>query len=312
MPATWRAVDISRYDSVLVSSHAFAHHVGPRNLRSAIPVHVYVHTPARYIWAAEMDDRGRNPLVRAAAPAFKYIDRRAASEGPILAANSEFVRRRVEKSWGQPCQVIYPPVRTEKLQSVKDWSSKLSDEEAAVLDGLPPDFILGASRFVAYKRLDQVIEVGSACKVPVVLAGSGPEESFLRDKAAHAKVPVFFVTRPSDELLYAIYQRAMLFVFPPIEDFGIMPVEAMALGTPVLVNPVGGAIESVRILDGGSTLPAGGPSEVQEAVHAAMAKDMTSAMRKSGVLSESAFASQILNWKAGKPLGKSGTQRGGL
>jgi glycosyltransferase involved in cell wall biosynthesis len=312
MPATWRTVDISKYDSILVSSHAFAHHVGSRKFRASVPVHVYVHTPARYIWAAEMDKRGDHPLVRAAAPLFKRLDKRAASEGPKFAANSQFVRRRIEKYWGMSSEVIYPPVRIEKLRSVKDWASSLSHADAAILTALPREFILGASRFVAYKNLDRVIEVGDACQIPVVLAGNGPEEGLLRAKASEATVPVHFVHRPSDELLYALYQRAMLYVFPPVEDFGIMPVEAMALGTPVLVNPVGGAIESVRLLDGGSTLPDGSSSDIQVSTQMALSKDMKHAKRDAVLLSESAFMSKILSWKAGKPREELSAPQGGI
>ena len=99
---------------------------------------------------------------------------------------------------------------------------------------------------VSYKRLDKVIEVGEALGMPVVIAGSGPEEAVLRARGAAASVPVLFTGRVSDEQLYALYQEASLFVFMPIEDFGIMPVECMATGTPVLVNSVGGAKESVN------------------------------------------------------------------
>ncbi|MDV8146985.1 glycosyltransferase [Arthrobacter sp. B10-11] len=301
MPSTWRTVDISKYESVLVSSHAFAHHVGSRKLRATIPIHVYVHTPARYIWAADLDKRGNHPLVRAVAPLFQHLDKKIASEGPLFAANSQFVQRRIENTWAQPSQVIYPPVRIEKLRSVEDWTDRLSDSESAILDELPNEFILGASRFVAYKNLDRVIEVGSACQVPVVLAGGGPEESYLRAKASEAAVPVHFVHSPSDELLYALYQKAMLFVFPPIEDFGIMPVEAMALGTPVLVNPIGGAVESVRLLGGGATLPPHNNSnEVQAAVQLALSKNMERASREASSLSEAAFISRILSWRTGR------------
>ncbi|WP_427129496.1 glycosyltransferase [Pseudarthrobacter sp. S9] len=299
MAATWRAVDLSSYDSVVVSSHAFAHHVGLRKLRAVIPIHVYVHTPARYIWAADLDARGLHPLARAMAPMFRILDKRAASEGPRFAANSHFVRRRIEDAWEQTSEVIHPPVRIEKLRSVTDWSTVLSEKDAAILEGLPREFILGASRFVAYKKLERVIEVGNACQTPVVLAGSGPEESFLRERASESPIPVFFVHSPSDELLYALYQRAMLFVFPPIEDFGIMPVEAMALGTPVLVNPIGGAVESVHLLGGGEVLPNGSPSDLQEAVATALGKDMSHAVRNADLLSESAFITNILKWKAG-------------
>ena len=105
--------------------------------------------------------------------------------------------------------------------------------------------MLGASRFVPYKRLDWVIKAAEAADVPVVLAGGGPEADSLRRLLQTASVPGFLVERPSDALLYALYQRARAFVFPAIEDFGIMPVEAQALGTPTVTTSFGGATETV-------------------------------------------------------------------
>jgi glycosyltransferase involved in cell wall biosynthesis len=135
-----------------------------------------------------------------------------------------------------------------------DWSLHLSEGEYEQLEGLPSEFVLGASRFVPYKRLDWVIDAGSAVGTPVVLAGSGPEQRRLEYRAASAKVPVLFVVNPSDAMLYTLYQRSIAFIFPAIEDFGIMPVEAVAAGGKVIVWNVGGAAETVEELMGGVVL----------------------------------------------------------
>ncbi len=105
--------------------------------------------------------------------------------------------------------------------------------------------MLGASRFIPYKRLDLVIAVGERAGRPVVLAGRGPELERLRAVGAAASVPVHVVEGPSTALLRALYQTTDLFVFPAVEDFGIMPVEAMAAGAPVLAQALGGTAESV-------------------------------------------------------------------
>lgn len=247
-PPTWRGTRgaVGEYEWALISSHLFAHHVNVRNRHgNRVPKYVYAHTPARYLWEPQIDGRGNSPLVKTVAAALKPLDRRRADEPVAIAANSHFVRERIGRTWDREATVIYPPVQVEHIQSVKDWRTKLSGDEMAVIDQLPDTFILGASRFIPYKRLDWVIRAGESVGLPVVIAGSGPQEAALRDLAARAQVPVSFIIHPSTPLLYALYQTATLFVFPPVEDFGIMPVESLACGTPVVTTSCGGALESV-------------------------------------------------------------------
>lgn len=244
MPHVWRRRR-GDYDFALVSSHCFAHHVSFRESSEDFRKFVYVHTPARYLWNPELDDRGASMAVKLASPPLRRLDRRRAGEGAQFAANSDFVRRRVEKAWDVDARVIFPPVDTTRITSVTDWRTELSGPEFSLLESLPAGFVLGASRFVPYKRLDWVIRAADLAGVPAVIAGSGPEETRLRQLADRAGVPVRVLTRPSDALLYALYQRAHVYVFPAIEDFGIMPVEARAAGARVIVNELGGASETV-------------------------------------------------------------------
>jgi glycosyltransferase involved in cell wall biosynthesis len=245
MPHTWRALHSAhRYDWMLVSSHLFAHHARFQGANRRIPKFVYAHTPARYIWTPELDFRGGNPAVRAAAAYYRPIDRRRATEPVAIAANSACVQDRIRRFWDRDAPIIYPPVPVEAIAESAQTGNSLSDTDRRVIDGLPSTFILGASRFVSYKQLDKVISVGALLDIPVVIAGRGPEEYRLREIAASASVPATFVISPSDALLYALYARSAAYVFPPVEDFGMMPVEAMAAGAPVVVNAVGGAQES--------------------------------------------------------------------
>lgn len=298
MPAAWKGVNLEPYDWVLVSSHLFAHHVGARRARRKSAMHVYVHTPARYIWVPELDARGQNALGRLAAPLLKRLDKHKASDGARFAANSKFIQERIRNTWGQESQVIYPPVAVAKIQRNHNWADKLPPREQDVLEALPKDFVLGASRFVTYKNLTRVIEVGEAIGVAVVLAGAGPQRQELEARGTESTVPVIFVDSPSNELLYALYQRAMLYVFPPVEDFGIMPVEAMALGTPTIVNAVGGAAESVKLLDGGATVTSSDRGELRFAVEQALSRDMTRAMGRATMFSEESFKRNINKWLA--------------
>jgi glycosyltransferase involved in cell wall biosynthesis len=246
MPVTWRHLrPKDSVDWLLVSSHLFAHHARPCSPFRDVEKYVYVHTPARYIWTPELDARGAGPIPALASCILRPLDRKRALENHHLAANSEFVRQRIHDTWGVEADVVYPPVNVESIKEKGSWEAELADSDLRLLRSLPRPYILGASRFVPYKRLDAVIRIGAAAGLPVVIAGSGPDEARLRCLAEGAPVPVTFILSPGDELLRALYQSAYAFVFPPIEDFGIMPVEAMATGTPVLVNRRGGASESV-------------------------------------------------------------------
>lgn len=250
LPLVWRSVvDRSRpVDWALVSSHLFAHHVRLPGLAAGAPKLVYAHTPARYLWTPDLDPRGSSLPVRGAAAALKPLDRARAGEARAIAANSTFVAERIARTWHREAEVIHPPVDVTEIQSVPDWSVRVGDGQREVLEALPETFLLGASRMVTYKRLDRVIRAGELVGVAVVLAGGGPEEPALRARAATASVPVHFVGRPDDTLLRALYQRCSAFVFLPVEDFGIMPVEALAAGAPVVVHRLGGAAESLALV----------------------------------------------------------------
>ena len=268
LPRTWRNRP-GEYDWALVSSHLFAHHVsfrGSSNLRK----YVYVHSPARYIWEPELDRRGDSSLVRAVAATLKPLDRARAKEITAAAANSAFVRERIARTWEIDSTVIYPPVEVDRIQRVADWTECLSAEEVSVLDALPREFLLGASRLIPYKALDLVIAAGASCSVPVVIAGDGPERERLRAEAERTGARAIFVGRVSDAMLYALYQRCLAYVFPAVEDFGIMPVEAMAAGAPVISGRVGGATETV--LDGvtGAHVDFDDPRSLREGVERAV------------------------------------------
>ena len=261
MPPTWRRPRRG-YDWALVSSHAFAHHV---NVGSPdVPKYVYVHTPARYLWAPELDARGDNLAARLAGPPLRAVDRRAAQESTSIAANSRFVADRVARAWDRQATVIHPPVDVSWIHG-GGWRMQLTDADRRVLDALPADFVLGVSRFIPYKRLDIVMQAGALLDLPVVIAGHGPLEAQLRAMAAEVSVPVHFQIQPSDALIFALMERARMFVFPPIEDFGMVAVEAMASGTPVMANRTGGSGESVQDGIGGALFDPQSPAEIRAA-----------------------------------------------
>jgi len=297
MPLTWRTHRRTSADWILAGSHLFAHHVSLGGQDADVRKFAYVYTPARYIWHPEVDVRGAGWLPRLVSPSLRSLDRRRARESYGIAAISQYVQERIQIAWGRDSEVIYPPVGVARMQRVESWSGQLSDGERVVFDRLPSPFVLGASRFVPYKRLDLVIKAGEAANLPVVLAGSGPEYRRLREQAAQSTVPVHFVSDPSDTLLYALYEAASVFVFPAIEDFGIMPVEAMALGTPVVARTVGGVSETV--VDGvtGALLDeVDSPRSWAVAVTAALNADSQACRARARVFDSSNFSASLRNW----------------
>lgn len=137
-------------------------------------------TPARYLWTPELDGRGASPVARLASPVLHGIDRRRARERARFAANSDFVRRRVERAWAVDARVVLPPVDTQRIVAVRDWRTQLGAAESALVASLPDARVLGTSRFIPYKRLDWVIRAAERVGLPAVIAGSGPEEARLR------------------------------------------------------------------------------------------------------------------------------------
>jgi glycosyltransferase involved in cell wall biosynthesis len=297
MLPTWRIPSPGTPEWMLVSSHLFAHHV---KARPGTRKYVYAHTPARYIWEPERDHRGDTAWARAASAILKPIDRRRAAEATEIAVNSHFTGERVARAWEQPSRVIYPPVDTKRLVATDDWSAFLTDDEKRQLDALPAQFLLGASRMVDYKRLDRVIQIGAQVKVPVVIAGTGPSHVALRSCAAASGGEVTFIIAPSDAMLYALYRRALAYVFPAVEDFGIMPVEAMACGTPIIANSVGGVSETVQAVGGGVTCEIERWNDWDEILAQATSLDAAAFRERTQMFSRARFIGELHDWVGGQ------------
>nr|WP_279587839.1 glycosyltransferase [Microbacterium ulmi] len=294
MPPTWRNLGRADAEWVLVFSHLFAHHArfaGPaRDARRL----VYCYTPARYIWEPGHDERGRGLGQRLAGPGLRALDRRRAAEPDDIAVVSNFVRERVERFWGRDARVINPPVDVAAFAERGDGGLSAADD--AVLEALPSSFLFGASRFVMYKRLDLVIRAGIAADLPVVLAGDGPERPALEALAAEHPGRVTFVGRPSDALLRNLYARATAYVFPAVEDFGIMPLEAMAAGAPVIAPRIGGGSETV--VDGvtGALIDDFTGAEVREALTRVDGLDRQAMTARALEFDSSVFDRRMREW----------------
>lgn len=230
MPLAFEALDLDAYDLVLSSSHACAKGV----LTGPDTVHVaYLHTPIRYAWDmfhGYMRQSALRPWQQALAlPMLHYLrlwDQLNSQRIDHLLCNSHFVARRIAKYYRREATVIYPPV---------DLPPGLPQEPRE-------DFYLIAGRHVPYKRVDLAIEAFSGSARRLVVAGTGPDTPRLK---ALAGPNVTFCGEVSRSELESLYARARGLIFPPLEDFGIVPVEAQAFGCPVLAYGRGGACETV-------------------------------------------------------------------
>lgn len=294
----WRQVSLPDYNWALISSHLFSHHVASNKALADTPTFVYAHTPARYIWEPSLDDRANGLLAKSISPYLRQIDRRMAQQPQKIAANSNFVRSRIEATWNRESDVIYPPVDVQRISERHVWGESLSAEERHTLSTLPAEFILGASRLVPYKRLDAVIKMGIATKTPVVIAGDGPDMDRLRSLALGSPSPVVFLGQVTDPMLFELYSRTIAYIFPPIEDFGIMPVEAMAAGSPVIAGMVGGASETVVHGRTGSLVDFGSSHEMRLALDAAASVSRSACIERAWTFDTNVFTKKIVSWLA--------------
>ena len=229
MPLAWQAIDAPDYDVVITSSHAFARWFAPA--RAALHLS-YVHAPARYLWTPELDARTRTRpgVSRVLGAPLRALDRRSVSWTDAFAANSRAVAERIEQFYGRPARVIHPPVDVQRFAPLPD-------------DQVKPGSALFVGRFIAYKRPDLAIEACARAGVPLTVAGYGPLEGQLRAQAAGTATT--FVVRPDGSTLERLFREATVLLHPAEEDFGLVPVEAIASGTPVLAYDAGGARDTV-------------------------------------------------------------------
>ncbi len=232
MPSMIERFDLSNYDLIVSSSHCVAK--GARKPPGSVLVS-YVHAPMRYIWDRYEDyfSPGRSSLpVRVAARAFRKRlqswDRRVSQEDRVdlLISNSYFIAEQVERAYGRKSKVIHP----------------FADISRFTIPRQPGRNYLMVTAFAPYKRVDLAIEAFNRLKLPLMIVGSGQDESRLR-KLAGPTIKLLGSLDNSE--ITNLYSRCKAFVLPGVEDFGITPLEAMASGAPVIAYGAGGVAETV-------------------------------------------------------------------
>lgn len=230
MPRALEELDLSGYDLVISSES------GPAKGVVVPPAarHVcYVHSPMRYIWDHYHAYAGQlGPLERAyfsrLAHKLRIWDVTAAARVDHFVANSSFVAQRVRRYYNRDAEIVHPPVNLDAYRLPEVPAER--------------EHYLFVSQLVPYKRADLVIEAFRGSDRRLVVVGDGSERARLeRDLPDN----VTLWGRASAADLPGLYQRARALIFPAEEDFGIVPVEAMACGTPVLAYGRGGALDSI-------------------------------------------------------------------
>lgn len=229
MPMALENLDLREYDLVISSESGPAKNVITR----PDAVHVcYCHSPMRYLWDLAPEYRAGMSLPARilSTPVAHYLrlaDVASAQRVDAFAANSTFVAKRIRKYYRREAQVIHPPVDTDFFTP---GESERKNE------------YLVAGQLVGYKRADLAVAACTELDLPLVVAGEGPEKEKLQRMAGPS---VRFTGRVSDENLRQLMRSCRALIFPGVEDFGLVPVEAMACGTPIVAFKGGGALETV-------------------------------------------------------------------
>ena len=232
-PAAAATLDLSGYDLVISSSHCVVKGVAV----DPGAMHIcYCHTPMRYVWDRYDDYFGPGRVGVPAKWILPLVVKRlrawdVATAGRVrrYVANSRYVAGRIQRYYGREAQVIPPPVDTEFFTPGET-------------NGQAGAFDLVISALAPYKRLDLVLEAYRGTGRPVKIVGYGPEEPALR---AQASAEVEILGKVDDGTLRDLYRRCRAVLMPGVEDFGIVPLEAMACGKPAVAFAEGGAVETV-------------------------------------------------------------------
>lgn len=227
MPGALEALDMNDYDLIISSEAGPAKWVLPRPGAAHI---CYCHSPMRYIWDQREGYLSRlppilRPLGRRVAGSLRTQDVLSSFRVTQFVANSNFVAQRINQFYRRDARVVHPPV------DVSDYSI-----------GVPEDFYLCAGQVVSYKRIDLAVQACARLGRQLIVAGGG-DVSRLRELAGpHVR----FLGQVDRLTFRSLMSRCRALLFPGVEDFGIVPVEVMASGRPVIAFNQGGALDSIE------------------------------------------------------------------
>lgn len=229
MPSAFESFNLNDFDIVISSSHSCAKGVilKPKTLHIC-----YCHSPMRYAWDNHkkyIREYSTNTLIKKSAELFMHKirlwDRLSADRVDHFIANSNYIGQRIAKFYKRKSVTIYPFINPKEFHNNKR-----------------SPFFLAVGRLASYKKFDLIVEAFNKNGLPIKIAGTGSMDSYLKTKA---KQNIEFLGYVSDQELRNLYATAQALIFPQKEDFGIIPLEAMASGCPVIAYAKGGALETI-------------------------------------------------------------------
>jgi glycosyltransferase involved in cell wall biosynthesis len=240
-PTAMESLKLDDFDLCISVSHSVAKGIrpGPNSLHICICL-----TPMRYIWDRFDDyfhpkDSGqlKRYFARMLCMRLRRWDIQSSARVDLFVAISDFVQRRIRKFYNRPSTVIYPFADTDYFTpgvgDLPSCSGRIANGRC---------FFLAVSALVPYKRIQDIVEAFRHLDERVVIVGDGPEKKRLMQTAPPN---VEFTGWLSDEHLLNLYRSCEALLFPGVEDFGIVPVEAQACGKPVIALAEGGTLETV-------------------------------------------------------------------
>ncbi|MCD6194927.1 glycosyltransferase [bacterium] len=231
-PYAVESFNLDNYDLVISNCNSYA----KGTLTSTHTLHLsYIHSPTRYLWdythpylKEHTSKRFSLALLRTIFCFQRRWDYLAAQRPDVVLANSKNIKKRIEKYYQRKANVLYPSIRVKKYK----------------VGICKKDYFLVVSRLSPYKKVDLVVRAFKNKNLKLKIVGKGQELKRLKKMAQGAK-NIEFLGFVSEKELRKLYAQALAVIFPQIEDFGLVPLEALASGTPVIAYNKGGVLETI-------------------------------------------------------------------